>query len=137
MNRAEASNRKAMVVLAADDQPVNIMMLESLIETQGFTFFGVASGAECLALAPRVNPRLILLDIQMPGMDGFETCRQLRATIALKHTPVAFLTGRKAAADVQAGMVAGGNDFIVKPFDPDKLLARVIHWTSKPAANAA
>ena len=120
-------------MLAADDQPENILMLESLIESQGFTFFGVGSGAECLSLAPRISPRLILLDIQMPELDGFETCRRLRAIYALKDVPVAFLTARKSAADVQAGIKAGGNDFIVKPFDPDKLLARVTHWTARRA----
>jgi CheY-like chemotaxis protein len=124
-------------VLAADDQPENIMLLESLIESQGFTFFGARSGAECLSLAERVKPRLVLLDVQMPGMDGFETCRRLRAIPALAGAPVAFLTARKSSADVRAGMLAGGNDFIVKPFDPEKLIARVIHWTGRRAPAAA
>ena len=137
MNPAEAASRKSRIVLAADDQPENIMILESLIEAQGFTFFGAASGAECLSLAARINPKLVLLDIQMPQMDGFETCRRLRAMINLKQVPVAFLTARKSAADVQAGMAAGGNDFIVKPFDPEKLVARVVHWTSRRAPTAA
>jgi CheY-like chemotaxis protein len=134
---ADIAARRAMTVLAADDQPENIMMLESLIESQGFTFFGVASGAECLSLAQRIGPKLVLLDVQMPGMDGFETCRRLRAIYALKHVPVAFLTARKSAADVQAGIAAGGNDFIVKPFDPAKLLGRVVHWTGRRAPSAA
>lgn len=137
MDAAEAAANRGKIVLAADDQPENIMMLKSLIESQGFTFFGVGSGAECLSLAQRIGPKLILLDIQMPELDGFETCRRLRANYALKHVPVAFLTARKAAADVQAGINAGGNDFIVKPFDPEKLLARVAHWTSRRAPQAA
>ena len=125
--------RKSKVVLAADDQPENIMMLESLIESQGFAFFGVSNGPECLSLAQRIGPRLILLDVQMPEMDGFETCRRIRGLFGLKHIPVAFLTARKSATDVRAGILAGGNDFIVKPFDPDKLIARVLHWTSRRA----
>jgi CheY-like chemotaxis protein len=137
MDAAEAAGRKARTILAADDQPENILMLESLIESQGFTFFGVESGADCLSLAQRIGPKLILLDVQMPDMDGFETCRRLRAMVALEHVPVAFLTSRKSAADVQAGIAAGGNDFIVKPFDPEKLLARVVHWTSRRAPAAA
>ena len=137
MDPAEAAARRAKVVLAADDQHENIMMLESLIETQGFTFFGVGGGAECLSLAPRISPRLILLDIQMPELDGFETCRRLRAIYSLKQIAVAFLTARKAAADVQAGIKAGGNDFIVKPFDPEKLIARLIYWTDRRAPAAA
>jgi len=129
--------RAATTILAADDQPENILLLESLIETLGFTFFGVGGGAECLALAERITPRLILLDIQMPLLDGFDTCRRLRAMPALASVPVAFLTARKSSADVRAGMLAGGNDFIVKPFDPQKLIARVIHWTSRTAPAAA
>jgi CheY-like chemotaxis protein len=134
---AEAAIRKTKIVLAADDQAENILMLESLIEGQGFTFFGVSSGAECISLAQRVSPRLILLDVQMPEMDGFETCRRLRSIFQLKHVPVAFLTARKSAADVQAGIAAGGNDFLVKPFDPERLIARVVHWTSRRISNAA
>jgi DNA-binding response OmpR family regulator len=133
MDAAEAAARRAKMVLAADDQPENLMMLEALIEEQGFTFFGVGSGAECLSLAQRVSPRLILLDVQMPDMDGFETCRRLRAVFHLKHIPVAFLTARKSAADVQVGIKAGGDDFIVKPFDPARLTQRVLHWTSRQA----
>ena len=125
------------VVLAADDQAENVLMLESLIESQGFTFFGVASGAECLAMAERIAPRLILLDVQMPGLDGFETCRRLRAIPALARVPVAFLTARKSAQDVRAGLDAGGDDFIVKPFDPGRLVARVAHWTGRAAGAIA
>lgn len=133
MEPAPLAARTSKIVLAADDQPENLMLLESLIGNQGFTFFGVASGAECLALAQRISPRLILLDVQMPEMDGFETCLRIRAIYALKHIPVAFLTARKSASDVRAGMLAGGNDFIVKPFDPEKLITRVIHWTARRA----
>ena len=129
--------RGAMTVLAADDQAENILLLESLIESQGFTFFGAASGAACLGLAQRLAPKLILLDVQMPGMDGFETCRRLRAVPSLRTVPVAFLTARKSAADVQAGIAAGGDDFIVKPFDAAKLLGRVMHWTGRRAPDAA
>jgi len=124
-------------VLAADDQPENLLLLEQLIDSQGFTFFGARGGAECLALAERVKPRLVLLDVQMPGMDGYETCRRLRAMPALARVPVVFLTARKSSADVRAGLEAGGNDFVVKPFDPAKLIARVVHWTSRPAPAAA
>ncbi len=134
---ADMAHRRAMTVLAADDQLENVALLESLIESQGFTFLGVASGAECLSLAQRIAPRLILLDVQMPQMDGFEVCRRLRALPALNQVPVAFLTARKSVADVQIGMAAGGNDFIVKPFDPGKLIARVIYWTSRQAPEAA
>ncbi len=137
MTEAEAAARRSKIILGVDDQPDNIMILESLIETQGFTFFGVNSGAEGLSLAQRVNPRLILMDIQMPGMDGFETCRRLRRIPSLATVPVAFLTACKSVDDVKSGIAAGGNDFILKPIDPEKLLARVAHWTTRRVNAAA
>lgn len=124
---SEAS-RKGKTVIGVDDQPENLAILEALIETRGYSFFGATSGLEALSLAMRVDPRLILLDVQMPEMDGFETCRRLRAMYLLRSVPVAFLTAKKSTDDVRAGLDAGGNDFIVKPFDPEKLLARVDHW---------
>jgi DNA-binding response OmpR family regulator len=94
----------------------------------GYIFFGTTSGPECLL--SRIEPRLILLDVQMPDMDGFETCRHSRKDWRLARVPIAFLTALKRPADVHAGM-AGGNDFILKPFNPDVLLNRVNHWTSQ------
>jgi len=62
-------------------------------------------------------------------MDGFETCCQIRSDVRLRHVPVAFLTSRKTTEDVRAGMAAGGNDFILKPFDNAQMISRVDHWT--------
>ena len=136
MSCDDMASRRAKIILAADDQPENLMILESLIEGQGFTFFGVESGLDAISLATRISPRLILLDVQMSLMDGFETCRRLRAICELRQVPIAFLTARKASDDVRAGLLAGGNDFIVKPFDPEKLIARVVQWSGRrlPAA---
>ena len=136
MSSDDMASRRAKIILAADDQPENLMILESLIEGQGFTFFGVESGLDAISLATRISPRLILLDVQMPLMDGFETCRRLRAIRELRQVPIAFLTARKASDDVRAGLLAGGNDFIVKPFDPEKLICRVVQWSGRrlPAA---
>jgi two-component system OmpR family response regulator len=128
---------RGKVVLGVDDQPENIMMLESILESQGFTFFGASSGMECLSLVQRVNPRLILLDVQMPLMDGYETCRRLRRIPEFRSIPVAFLTARKEVEDVRTGIAVGGNDFIVKPFDPVKLVNRVVHWTNRRVNAAA
>jgi CheY-like chemotaxis protein len=128
---ASDPSRKGKTVIGVDDQVENLMILEGLIESRGYSFFGAGSGAEALSLAMRVDPKLILLDVQMPGMDGYETCRRLRATFLLKAVPVAFLTARNGPEDVREGLAAGGNDFILKPFDPDKLLTRVEHWMTR------
>jgi two-component system, OmpR family, response regulator len=124
-------SRKGKTVLGVDDQPENLVLLEALVEAHGYSFFGASSGAECLSLAMRVDPKVILLDVQMPQMDGFETCRRLRGMFLLKTVPVAFLTARKSPEDVRTGLAAGGNDFIVKPFDAEKLLARVDYWMGR------
>lgn len=124
-------SNKGKTIIGIDDQVENLMILEGLIERQGYSFFGASSGAEGISLAQRVDPKLILLDVQMPDMDGYETCRRLRALYRLKTVPIAFLTARKAADDVRLGLHAGGNDFIVKPFDPEKLIARVVYWMGK------
>jgi CheY-like chemotaxis protein len=119
------------VVIGVDDAPENLFMLQATLKHAGYSFLGAKSGFECLTLVSRVIPRLILLDIEMPDLDGFETCRKLRANPELRHVPIAFLTARKTPADVNAGLAVGGNDFIVKPFDQAKLLDRVRHWTTR------
>jgi two-component system OmpR family response regulator len=123
-----AANR-SKVIVGVDDDTESLTLLDRVVSSAGYTFLGVASGPECLALLARTMPRLILLDIQMPEMDGFETCRRLRADKGLLHVPIAFITSRKTTEDVRKGMAAGGNDFIVKPFEPAKLADRLHYWT--------
>jgi CheY-like chemotaxis protein len=125
-------DRRSKIVLGVDDDESNVQLLSSLIENAGFTFMGASSGSECLSLLSRVQPRLILLDIEMaPGIDGFETCRRLREGPRLKSVPIVFLTGRKTGEDVKTCLKVGGNDFIVKPFDPVKLIDRVEYWLGR------
>jgi CheY-like chemotaxis protein len=119
------------VVIGVDDAPDTRALLGLLLSHNGYSFFGCESGAECLALVTRVAPRLILLDIDMPYMDGFETCRRLRSMEPMRQVPIAFLTARKTRDDVRQGLQAGGNDFVLKPLNGAKLIERVQHWTSK------
>jgi CheY-like chemotaxis protein len=116
--------------MAVDDSPSDLSLLNMMLWSAGYSFVPVASGADCLSLIHRCPPRMILLDIQMPGLDGIETCRRLREIPELRTTPIAFLTACKVREDVRAGMTAGGNDFIGKPFDKDVIIRRVAHWTS-------
>jgi CheY-like chemotaxis protein len=128
---------KGKVVIGVDDTLENLTLLGHVLGAAGYTFFGAPSGAECLAMLARIEPRLILLDIQMPEMDGFATCRAIRSHGRLRHMPVAFLTSRKTIEDVRAGVTAGGNDFILKPFDHAQLVGRVNHWTRQRIGNPA
>jgi two-component system, OmpR family, response regulator len=125
----ESNSGATKVVIGVDDAPQNLAMLEAAVRAGGYTFLGAASGAECLSLLTRIVPRLILLDVEMPELDGFETCRRIRMNPHLRAVPVAFLTARRTADDVKQGIAVGGNDFIIKPFDVVKLLGRVRHWT--------
>jgi DNA-binding response OmpR family regulator len=72
-----------------------------------------------------VRPSLILLDVMMPGLDGFEVCRRLRADPRTSHIPVIFLTAKSMTADKVVGLTAGADDYVLKPFDPVELIARV------------
>ena len=124
-----AAINKNKIVVGVDDTPDDLALLGRMVTKAGYTFFGAASGAECLALVARLVPQLILLDIQMSEMDGFDTCRQLRADTRLTHVPIAFLTARQSAADVNTGIAAGGNDFLLKPVGRAKLVDRLNYWT--------
>ena len=118
------------VVLGVDDSPEDLGLLNLILMGAGYSFVA-SEPAECFNLVLRCAPRLILLDIQMPQLDGFEACRRLRSMPEARNIPIAFLTARKTRDDVKRGMEVGGNDFIIKPFVRDKLLARVQHWTSR------
>jgi CheY-like chemotaxis protein len=130
-----SSSPKTVVVV--DDAPENLAFIRACLSGAGYAVFAAKSGEECLALLTRIRPRVILLDVQMPGLDGFETCRRIRTRPELAAVPIAFLTTRGAVWDVQEGMVAGGNDFITKPVARQKLLDRVQYWaTHRPRLRA-
>ena len=132
-----ADAARGKIVLGVDDDAATLALLAAVISAAGYTFMGAASGEECVRLAARCVPHLVLLDIKMPGMDGFATCRELRKRPELSSVPVAFLTPRKTAEDVRTGLAAGGNDFILKPFDIERLRRRVRYWTAQRLKAAA
>lgn len=123
------SENRSKVIIGVDDNPSGLKLFEMTLATAGYMFFGASSGKECIDLAYRMRPKLILLDIQMPGMDGFETCRKLRAQVHLSNVPIVFVTALNTKEEVKQALAAGGNDFLVKPIFPEKLLERVAHWT--------
>jgi two-component system, OmpR family, response regulator len=125
------SDNKSKLVIAVDDSPENLALISDAVSPEGYSFVGLSNPKECLGMMTRVTPRLILLDIQMPEMDGIELCRKLRSFRHLAAVPIVFLTGRKTVEDVRTGMAAGGNDFVVKPFAPEKLQERVRYWTNR------
>jgi DNA-binding response OmpR family regulator len=131
MDPAEIARNKSKIVYGVDDNMANLSYLQETLTEAGYPFVGFTKGLDCISAIFRVPPKLILLDVQMPMIDGFETCRRLRALPEGRTIPVAFLTGLKTREYVRAGVMAGGNDFIIKPFDKEKLLERVAMWTSR------
>jgi DNA-binding response OmpR family regulator len=128
---ASAITMEKPVILAVDDSSEMLDILKNLIAGAGYRFYGASNANQCMRLVRDIQPDLILLDIQMPEVDGFELCRQIRALQACQHTPIAFVTARRTTQDVKAGIAAGGNDFITKPFDAKNLLARIERWVKQ------
>ena len=117
---SEDENNK--VILAVDDAPENLDVVKGLLSPH-YTVKAAVNGQMALKIAEKQSPDLILLDIRMPGMDGYEVCRALKANDATAGIPVIFLTGE---ADVTAEVAAvGGVGYLTKPIEPDVLLARV------------
>lgn len=111
-------------ILAVDDLPQNIKLLDAVLSPRGFTVLSAGSGQEALDLLSARVPDLVLLDILMPGLDGYETCRRIRSNPATSFLPVVMITASGGEQKVRA-TEAGADDFITKPFDQAELLARV------------
>jgi adenylate cyclase len=112
-------------ILVVDDAPANIQVLSSTLKDKGYQISVATSGRQALGIVGRVQPDLILLDVMMPEMDGFETCRQLKQSDLTKDIPVIFLTARTETVDIVRGFEAGAVDYVAKPFNAHELLARV------------
>lgn len=120
-----AMNDSAARILIVDDQPDNLLILEDLLG-QHYTVHAACDGPDALTrLADGDRPDLMLLDVVMPGMDGFEVCRRVKAAPALRDIPVLLLTSLDSAADEEYGLSLGADDFIHKPYSPPVVLARV------------
>ncbi|MGP0565777.1 MULTISPECIES: hybrid sensor histidine kinase/response regulator [unclassified Nitrospina] len=112
-------------ILIVDDTPANVDVLQKTLEVEGYNISVALSGEKALTIASRFMPDLILLDIMMEGMDGYETCRRLKADPQTAETPVIFISARTDIEDVVAGFKQGGVDYIIKPFKSGEVLARV------------
>ena len=116
------NNHKILIV---DDEPDILEFLDYNLSRKGFTTLQASNGKEAIKLASSEIPDLILLDIMMPGMDGVETCYELRKNANLNNTIIAFLTARSEEYSEIAGLEAGADDYIQKPIRPRLLLTRV------------
>lgn len=117
-------------ILVVDDVMANVLLVKILLTKQNFKVVTASDGNEALAVAASVKPDLILLDIMMPGLNGYEVAENLKSNPELQHIPIIFLTALNATSDVVKGFQMGGNDFISKPFNKEELVIRVSHQIS-------
>jgi sigma-B regulation protein RsbU (phosphoserine phosphatase) len=119
------SARATPQILVVDDDEINIKILQIQLEAKGYVVLTATSGIAALELVESNPPDLILLDIQMPRMDGFEVCQRIRAEVSTQFVPVVMVTALKDTADRIHAIQAGADDFISKPFDGHEIVARV------------
>jgi DNA-binding response OmpR family regulator len=112
------------VVLAEDDVDIRDLV-QIVLEGLDLTVTAVGTGGDALAACREVMPRLVLLDITMPGMNGLEVCREIRSDEKLRDLPIIIMTARAQASDVAAGIEAGADTYIIKPFGPIELREHV------------
>ena len=116
---------KGAKILIADDIPANLNLLSDALEPAGYNILAAPSGEVALKIAKGMRPDLILLDVIMPGMDGYETCHQLKQDETTRDIPVIFITAKDETQSVVEGFHAGGVDYITKPFQTDEVLIRL------------
>lgn len=125
-------------LLAVDDTPDTLAVLTDALERDGYTVLIATSGAAALSVCGRITPDLILMDAVMPELDGFDTCRRLKAVPATAHVPVIFMTALSDTEHVVRGLAAGGVDYVTKPIVLDELFARIrVHLANARAAESA
>jgi two-component system alkaline phosphatase synthesis response regulator PhoP len=114
----------AKILIAEDERDIRDLVAFTL-RFAGHEVFAASNGEEAVELAPRVNPDLILMDVRMPRMTGYEACKILKADPDLKDIPVVFLSAKGQENEIQQGLASGAEDYLLKPFAPDQLTSRV------------
>jgi two-component system, sensor histidine kinase and response regulator len=112
-------------ILIVDDDRLNLRILSGILRREGYILADASSGERAIELYATFLPDLVLLDVMMPGIDGFETCRRLRKSYAEHCAPIIFITAKSDSEDVVAGLAAGGVDYLPKPFNAREVLARI------------
>jgi DNA-binding response OmpR family regulator len=124
VEKASAAALRPVIFVVEDDEDIARLVSHNLREA-GYDVQSFVSGASVLTEAVREMPALFLLDVMLPGTDGFELCRHIRQTPVLSATPIIFLTAKTGEADRVKGLELGGDDYITKPFSPRELVARI------------
>ncbi|NRF67729.1 response regulator [Aquincola sp. S2] len=124
-NAQSAEHRPAQSILIVDDVSANLQVITRQLEARGYVVLVARSGLEAIQRAELTHPDLILLDVVMPGLDGFETCRRLKQRAVTRDIPVIFMTALTATDDKVEGFRVGAVDYVTKPLNADEVVARV------------
>ncbi|WP_296384247.1 response regulator [Winogradskyella sp.] len=116
-------NRKILIV---DDEPNIVMSLEYTFKKQDFEVYIARDGNEALEILKHQVPDVILLDIMMPNVDGYQTLTHIKKTDSLKHTKVVFLTAKNKASDIEKGLKLGADKYLTKPFSVKKIVSEIL-----------
>jgi CheY-like chemotaxis protein len=112
-------------ILVAEDEPDIRDLIAFTLRFAGHDVVTAGNGAEALELAPQEQPDLILMDVRMPRMTGYEACQRMKADPAVQHIPVVFLSAKGQDAEIRTGMEAGASEYLLKPFAPNELTDHV------------
>jgi len=112
-------------ILIADDEKDIRELITFTLKFAGYDVVGYSNGEEALIAAPIEMPDLILMDVRMPRMTGFEACQKMKEDDRIKHIPVVFLSAKGQEAEIQTGLNVGASEYLLKPFAPDELINRV------------
>lgn len=120
----------AKILVAEDERDIRDL-IDFTLTYAGHEVIKVKNGAEAVEIAPQVKPDLIVLDVRMPRMTGYEACRILKSHEEVKHTPIVFLSAKGQQNEMEVGIDAGAFDYILKPFAPDTLTRRIAEILAK------
>jgi CheY-like chemotaxis protein len=123
-------------ILIVDDDPVIVRLLQINFRLEGYVVDTASRGEEALEQVRQHRPDVVVLDVMMPGIDGWEVCRQLKETPGVKHIPVIFLSARAQDEDRQRGYALGVDEYVTKPFDPAHLVEIVRRSLAKRTSQA-
>jgi diguanylate cyclase (GGDEF)-like protein len=118
-------NESKTVILVADDEEAMVMMLEEALRSAQYDVIRASNGVEALREVQAQSPDLVLLDVQMPEMDGFTVCKKMKSDLLLRHIPVMMLTAQAGVSSKVTGLEHGADDYLTKPFDVSELMARI------------
>ena len=129
MSDAAIEARKGKIVMFADDSPTHRKMIQAVLKRSGFPSMGYEDANGLINALATVTPRVLLLDVDMPHVNGFDACRGIRLRYPELTAPIIFFSARKSKESVQRAKEAGAQDYIVKPFNPKGLIERLDHWS--------